>query len=378
MTNAEKRQPILADRFLATPRDANAPLVHPKALDQMRSGIMKAERFVLDVEASERIAQVVMDVPDLLVREHRFARAPYDVTWIEYDAFAYWMTFRNADPKRYDANGEYGDPETADKLVGFLIDHGRINVVSVGKEANSIAMVTPLQYRLHTEWPVADQLEFARRSGCSRLGIDAFLWGSSMDNMPSDQWRLLRDYNAVEFVPTNPKYDMLVERMMKDAGMVNSVRGAVGELRTIIAILLMLNRPSLMRYRNSVPSHRQWLKGKFRPFMSHTTVTVSLDAVAGLRLVGTSNDDPALRRRHRVRGHYCHDQTARDYMRIAGCIHDWQDMDADWHPWPDAPPDEVDHWLCGSCGGKRWWRDAHHRGTAQVGFVAHDGYEVTN
>jgi len=367
----ERRRPTLADRFLAA---KPSPICHPRVNDQIWRGVMHAEKFRFGAEAARRVARVVMEVPDLLVREHRFARAPYDLTWIEFPALEYWTEFRNANPEAYDAAGKWGSPDTADTEVGFLIDHGRINVISRNR-LGADPLLTLLQYRLHTEWPIEDQLEFCRRAGASRVGVDVFLWGSTWEHLNSDERRALRAYNVAEFVPVSAPFR---DKLMADGGMGWCAKGAVGELRTVIAMLLMLNRPSMTEYKHRAPNSRGFIGNKLRPFMSYTTVDVSMDASPRMRLIGSVNDDAGLRRRHPVRGHYCHDQTARDYMRIAGCVHDWRDCHADWTPWQDAPPDDVDHWRCAVCEGKRWWRRDHERGTTEQGLVVHDGYEVTD
>jgi hypothetical protein len=200
------------------------------------------------------------------------------------------------------------------------------------------------------------------------------MWGSSaqkfLDAGEVRLLRVLRDSNMAEWLGD--------ENMLRRSRTVQDfLKGAQGDMRTIIAFLLMLNRPSIVQYRKTLPNWRGFIGNKVRPFMSHTTVNVSLDAVATLRLIGTPSGDAVARRRHEVRGHFCHDKTARDFMRIAGCIHDWHAAHEDWTPWPDAPIEGRRHWICGVCEGKRWRRDAHERGTAEVGFVAHDGYEVT-
>ena len=106
-------------------------------------------------------------------------------------------------------------------------------------------------------------------------------------------------------------------------------------------------------------------------------VTISLDPKPILRLIGTSQGDAVERRWHEVEGHYCHDKTSRDYSRIAGCIHDWQDTDNEWNVLTgDHARSEVKHWLCSSCNGKRWWRNKHERGNPTIGIVKKD-YEVT-
>jgi hypothetical protein len=375
---APKREPLLADRFAYRRFDVHDGIYHPKALAQLQHTVRAAHKFVFDEDAARRVAKVVSEVPDLLVREHRFARAPYDITWIEWPSWAYWQTLRDENPALYDTQGEWGKIDTADHTVGYLIDHGRVNTFAGGTVAHpkGPASMTPLQYRLHTEWPIEDQLEFSRLVGCSRIGLDAAMWGSSYDKLSQDERRILRNYNVIELAPFNRAH-RAYPSLMKDGAMADSLRGAVGDLRTVIAILLMLNRPSISRYVQTLPNSRGWLKGKIVPYMAHTVVSVSLDAAQSLRLVGTPQDDANPRRRHEVRGHFCHDRVAREYMRIAGCLHNWQDCDEQWMPWIEAPMAEVHHWRCASCGGKRWWRADHERGTAVKGFIAHDGYDVS-
>jgi len=374
----DKRQPTLADRFVAKRWPAHERVLLPKAAEQIQRGVRNARKFVLDEEAAERIGNVVAEIPELIVREHQFARAPFDLTWIEWPSFHYWKALKDREPALYEWAGLYGNEDTADYMTGYLIDHGRINVVAGGTMADKEVPpeLTPMQYRLHTEWPMDDQLEFCRRVGMSRRTIDQYLWGSSYGQLSEDERRLLRTYNTAEFVPFNPAHSGFAH-YNANSTMESAARSCVGELRTVIALLLMLNRPSIAMYRNTLPNHRGWMKGKVVPFMSHTTVSVSLDAVRVLRLIGTPAGESVARRRHEVKGHYCHDRTAREYMRIAGCIHEWQPCHDEWTPWPDAPMSDVNHWMCKACGGKRWWRADHERGTAEVGFVAHDGYEVT-
>jgi hypothetical protein len=371
----DKRQALIVDRFIHRRFTAKEQLFHPAAIDQMQRAARKANKFVLDEEAARRVARVVLEVPDLLVREHQFARAPYDITWIEWPSHVYWQTLRDAKPAAYDRLGMWGDRETADHSVGYLIDHGRVNTITSGtvRHPDADVYVSPLQYHLNTEWPLRDQIAFAQMVGTSRLGIAAAMWGSTFDELDREARRLLRDNNVMEMVPLNPKHP--TSHRLRDT-LAASVQGSVGDVRTIIAILLMLNRPSITKYRQ-VQSGRGIVRGKSMAYMSHTVVDVSLDAVQTLRLIGTPSDDRIEKRRHEVRGHYCHDETAREYARIAGCIHQYEPHDANWKPWLNAPADEVNHWVCAQCGGRRWWRKSHIRGSAIEGFVLKDGYNVT-
>lgn len=339
-----------------------------------------ARKFVFDEDACRRIAHVVATIPDLLVREMQFARAPFDLTWIEWPSWHYWMALRDQNPGKFDSQGQWGNTETADYANGFLIDHNRINVITAGTKRNPdlAPQLTAMQYRLNTEWPVDEQLEFARRAGASRLVVDNILWGSTYDLLTPDERRTLRAHNVVEYVPFNPKWPETWTHHMADAGMQLAVRGSVGELRTIIALLLILNRPSLAMYRH-VPSTRRFYRGRVIPYMSHTTVNIPIDPVPTLRLIGTPAGESVLRRWHEVKGHYCHDKTARDFARIAGCLHEFKPTYEDWTPVGDNyPRDQVNHWVCAVCEGKRWWRSAHGRGTAEVGFVNHDAYLISD
>jgi hypothetical protein len=367
---SDKRTPTLADRFMALPPARLGKLYHPAVLDQLRRGIRNAEKFAFDEAAARTLAHVVMEVPELLVREHRFAVAPFPLTWIEFPGFIFWDTLRAANPARYASQGAMGDPATADLALGFLIDHDRVNLVVEGPRQE--LAIHLLQYRLRSEWPLGEQLELARLLGCSRLGLDQLFWGSTWDQIDPDSQRLLRGCTVCEPIPLRPGS----ERMLRDGAFRHIARGAAGELRTLVALLLMLNRPSMTRYSAHLPNSRGFIRARSGVFMRHRTVAIDLDPVPRLRLVGTPGDDPDLRARHRVRGHYCHDKAARDYRRIAGCVHAWQETHADWSLWADAPVGAAEHWLCESCGGKRWWREDHMRGSAALGFVDHD-YAVT-
>lgn len=379
MPAPEKRQPLLIDKFLFS-KGASDPVVPPKTLAQLQATARRAEKFVFDQEASLRVGQVVAQVPELLIKEARFARPPYETMWIEWPSRPYWQQLH---PDR-DADGD------ADDMVGYLFDHNRVHVIVDQTSQASMynppegyliqrgAAVCPFIYDLLTEWPEAEQERFRVGASLTSLELDGFLAGSSMPRLSEEERRVLRSYNAVSFAPANPTYPAY-EQIISPLHRRWAIQGSMGELRTIIALLLMMNRPNLTRYKSVLQNHRTFHHGRSVTYMKHTVVTVDLDPVPRLMLVGSQQDEDAgLRRRHRVRGHYCHDQNARDYMRIAGCMHDWRDCHDDWTPWPEAHPDDPDHWICGACGGKRWWRVAHERGTAQVGFIGHDAYEVTS
>src|SRR5215469_508673 len=377
MKPPNKRGPTLADRVLAKKYSAREKVMHPKTMDQLHRSLIAAHRFVFDEEAARRVAQVVHDIPSLLVREHQFARAPFDITWIEYPSYAYWNYLHDAQPERYTTQGEWANKATADHTVGYLIDHNRINTFVGGtvSQPDLGPTLTSMQYRLSTEWTLDEQIEFSRLVGCSRIMLDMIMWGSTYDVLSDEERRLLRAYNVMEQTPLNPAHHMYRD-LTADGGMGRQARGSVGDMRTVIALLLMLNRPSLTTYKQTLPNTRGFIRGHSVAFLSHTTVTIAIDPVPTLRLVGTPSGDAVPRRRHEVRGHYAHNREARDYAKIAGCIHSFQASHGPprWLPWPDAMPDEPDNWVCAECGGKRWWVPEHERGDESLGFVHHDEY----
>lgn len=383
----ERRRHTLADKFITRKFSDWERAVHPKAIAQLQRSARDARRFILTDEATLRIAEIVDTIPDLLVREQQFARAPYDVTWIEYPSHILWQYMRDQHPDAYKGLGKFGDVDSADHTIGYLIDHERVNIICGGtiERPDQVPNIMPVQYRLHTEWTLAEQIEFRRLTGLhDENNTDAFMWGSTYTNIAPEQRRALAFRHAIDFLPFNPAHHNY-GKFNTDAAWSDAVRGSVGELRNIIAIMLVMNRPSLTKYVHTSTPGRGFFKGKLLPYLSHTTVTIDLDARPTLRLIGTPAGDAIERRRHEVKGHYKHDETARDYARIAGCIHEFQPTQGpedDWAPWQGLPlgmpgePGAPRNWVCASCGGKRWWHKDHGRGSAAKGFVAKDGYDV--
>ena len=357
----------LADRILALP--ANRLHVTETHARSMQSRIRRAEKLVFDTDASTRVGEVLRDIPELLAEQIQFARPPFDQTWIEYNALALWHVIAPlGGDVRYSE-----DDMSYDTKVGLLIEHNRVTVVP--EAADGDIGVLGFIYHLNTEWPLSDQLDFCQKTGLSRAGIDQWLWGSVWNKFRDagrgDYIRSLREICRVEiwFPPG---------RALTPKSLAPAIRGSTGDFKNTIALLLLLNQPSATRYIR-VPAIRGWVGNKPRPFMAHTNVQVSLDAIKHTVLLGQGIGTGELRRRHRVRGHYCHDETARDYMRIAGCIHQWEACDENWEPMGQHSAFVLDpeHWRCVVCGGKRWWRAQHERGDASKGFVDHPTYRVT-
>jgi hypothetical protein len=359
---AKTREPTLADVFLSTrlikelqPNGKEGQRI----FNNVQQKIRMAEKFVLDNEASERVAVTIRDVPELLAEQIQFARPPFDLCWIEYDSQAIYKTL----------SPDGVITENSDKRVGILIDHNRMTIIA--ETINNRTGIMPFRYHLNTEWLLEDQLAFCDQMKISRLGIDFWLWGSVTNKFiaegKDDYLRVLRDTNMVETLLTGELSDSQTDKIMSST---------TGDFKNHIAMLLMINRPSLTQHVR-VPSMRGWIRSKPRPFMAYNAVRMALDPVPIIRKLSEGSGDGDLRRRHRVRGHYCHNDAARKALLRHSCVHDWHPANDKWEPIKPNVGDDVEHWIClSSCGGRRWWREQHERGSAGIGYVDHTQYKV--
>ncbi len=365
---AKTREPTLADLFIAMPYNKmwdDRAYTPPKLLQEIKNTqhhTRLAEKFVFDKEASLKVGTVLRDVPELLAEQIQFARAPFDKCWIEYDCES---IFGLLNPGKTNPMDGYRD-----KRIGILVNHNRITVVS--ETADGLISLLPFIYHLNTEWTVSDQLRFCDAMQVSRLGIDHWLWGAVANKFQkegkNEYLRVLRDTNMVEFLcPEVVGIKWSPDRMMDSC---------VGDFKNHVATLLLLNRPTLTVC-TKVENTRGWIRSKPRPFMAYSAVHMALDPVPVIRKISEGSGESELRRRHRVRGHYCHNDAARKALLHHTCIHQWQPADDRWEAIKSEVGDDVEHWVClSSCGGRRWWREQHERGNAGVGYVDHTKYTV--
>jgi len=394
-TKPVKREPTLFDRFLHSPVEDGQTLVDFKINEQIKQKIRAARRFRLTTEAAHHVGSVISSIPELLFREQQFARAPYDLTWIEFPYDHWFHGLANNEQLRGTATE-----------MGFLVDHGNVYTVAYARDMpRNRPAVIPFVYTLHKPWEMAEQLAFAQRVGTSRLQLDGFLWGATLEQMvqahvadnPPDPTvdgvkeytakvadffrdhpsRSLRNNHTVAFLPFSQHIQRKIERMNE----LNErlLGAAAGDLRNIVALLLLMNRPSLTRYVKDEPHWKTFVNGKSRTYMSHTVVTIDFDPRPALMKIGTALGKTESKRRHEVRGVYCHDEKYRKGT-AAGCIHDWYEhpdyLDDISHLHIDEHGSvQWDNWLCKGCAGHRWWRETHERGDASKGYVVKE-YEV--
>ena len=346
---AEPRAPkldgvSLADRFLAQKWNPANQLVHESVQHHVNSLVRRARRIVFDETASRRVGEIGRSVPDLIAENQEFARAPYEVTWIEVDATA--LVGATAPP-----------PEDipADAKVGWLIEGNSVYTIPMDHRYDANLM--PFLYKLGVDWSLESQLAVSAQLAHSRTNLDAFFWGGAITDIkdPDRNVRALRARNAVEVLPIA---DYMKKRSQEELriGLNSLSMNAAGDLRNILTCLLVLNRPSLVRVVRDQPARRGFIGNKIRPFMSHTVVTIDLEPEPAIRHIGGGDfggGNGAAKRRHEVRGHWCQSSnTARS------CVHEWARIAG-----------KKEQYRCQRCDGKRWWRHEHHRGDASLGFV---------
>lgn len=382
----EKRKPTLADVFIAHQYTTNDPFrfnVNLRIIGELQQKVRKANKFIFDSQASQRMGEVVRDIPDLIIKESRFARAPFDLTWVEFNSSVFWYELYRDRPE-FNSNA---DPEHA-RAIGMLIDGDSAILVAGHSKAETsrgrpnsdsdviAAYVCPLGYQLNTEPNVYDMADKVYPTGMDSQTrfvdrMNHLFWGQTA-------------VAVSEEIVTEASRHFLAKPIMdgfyklQPANVRKILDMCAGDLRDVVTCLLLLNRPAITHYVNDMPKSRGWLRNRMIPYWAHTTVTISIDPKPILKLIGTPGETGITKRRHEVEGHYCHNKTAHEYEDVCGCVHDWIDTDADWIPlaMPYAKSD-VNHWVCKICEGKRWWRNEHWRGDATKGFVIRDRYNVT-
>ena len=156
----------------------------PVIEDMQRKGeCALAQEFVLDEDAATRVAEVVRDIPELLLREADFARAPFPLTWIE---FPHWRFYEAL-------HGVTVDDPGADQTVGYLIDGGKTTVISGGTLGQPGSKTYPgvLQFNLNTAWSGSPDYKIFAAEGGGGTGGPEGAHGSSTSisgAAPSIRW----------------------------------------------------------------------------------------------------------------------------------------------------------------------------------------------
>jgi hypothetical protein len=350
-----KRPPLLVDEVLAG--GIKPDFYTPKFIESMQARLRVAKRFVLDEDAARHLGNVADQAPEAIAYAQEFALRPFDRMYVEFPFAPVWEMVTHTMP----------DKINGDATLGYLYDGPRVYIFTRGYAAGvkkyNVPYVAflPLYYHLNKPFTIPDEQIVCDKLGISRTQLDAFFWGQSINKLDPDAVRLFRAEHSFGMLDGKGKelqpnaLDWHATKIFQRIG----VETSSGDLRNIIAMLLLLNQPSQNVYLTDVAPMRRMLHNKAHTYVSHSVVKLNIDPVPRLKkmLIGAEG---VWRKEHDVRGHFCHNEEARN----AFCDpHDWTEYD-------------VNQWRCLKCAGLRWWRKEHRRGHKEKGKVK-TSYQVT-
>lgn len=352
-----KRLPLLADEFLnLLPADMPKPMA--KRMTMMQNRLRSAKVFVLDRTAAEYAAHFIRDYPEAIAADQEFAIPSFDRMYVEVPFDAFFTALGSPS----------GMPESdADTEVGYLFDGPDVFVLSrarnkVGRQR--LPLCLPITYHRNRPFTAKAEQDMCEMIGTSRIGIDGLFWGASLMKFYET------DHPAARSLRANHSFEWWPEiaSAFRPGEMDHLAKVSAGDLRNIIAITIFLNRTREVRIDDEVPPAQGFIGNKQKPYTKHNVVRLKLDPKPLLaRVYGHTGSKKRL---HDCRGHFCHDKVARASGHHLGALPGTQKHTPDWREYG------VNEWRCLVCGGKRWHRREHKRGTKDVGKIVKH-YEVT-
>lgn len=317
----EKREPLLVDKLLMHRHNWAPPGVNLRTV----------HRFALDDEAGEYVGYLTRTVGEMMLEHHLLARPPYERTWIEMGQEAYWLGLSEIPPAR-----------AADQKVGFLFDGPYVYVAAEASDKALdltgdpfTASWLPLRYSC-VHGPQVENREY--------------MTGVFLGSVPKVSDRLATEISnrwSISYHGPLVQYPAL--RRQLETGM-------AGDLKRAIILMLMLTRPREVLFDTRGVGHARALnRGHARTYLAHHVLSKSLNAPRAVKMLRGAYPSGRHHRRHEVAGHWCQSRKVGK-----GCVHEWE----------PAEFGDVDRWHCRKgCGAKMWWRPAHERGDAALGYV---------
>jgi len=315
-------------------------------VENMRADARVARRFILGDEASLEVGKWTRACEDLLLDNLQFAKPPFPVTYVE-------LSIREM--HRGLMRPVTGPEKDADDRLAFLIRDNHVRTLCSAPNYKTAAgcweywMNTP-ENDIHLTTDTVERNEWVRT---------ALLLGSTVEALRDEAQRLALIYGT-RIRCHMPRSEREIRRWGPNKLIKNIeklVQGAAGEMRTLWAVLLLINQHHHRLNFTHVPRHVSFVPQR-KVFQAHTLVTIPITPEAAIRHTYYPNTR-ASPVGHEVRGHWMHLHLHK------GCVHDWPTI-----------PDNQGHFVCASCRGWRTWRKPHHRGDASKGINLHT-YEVT-
>ena len=332
-----------ADRILRADARQYAPgtdLFDVSHFNKIRQRLGTAKRFVFTPSACKAIADIVCDRPVEIARHVELAKPSYESMWLELPLFGdHWR-----------------DPPLWGEFSGFIIDHDVVQGVNELPASQSehyphgMIHATWDRYHLCASWSRDEQDEFFKSLAINdwrRWVFGNIATTTTWQGVPDEPLRQILDRVSIDLSGSTDQF--LVD--MKERGTVSKVTLGGNVLIPLTAMILLNTPPAI--HEVHVPYTRRFIAGKHRQLREHTRIEINLSTDSVVRYISDQiGQNDARRRRHEVRGHFCHNAVA----RAAACFHSWVQ-------------DDARHWHCAECGGRRWWKDQHDRGDETLGSV---------
>lgn len=367
-TRKIKREPLLIDRIVNGDTRAIDPtgILSKRLALRLRDKMLEAKRFVFDNEASEFVAEVVKDMPEVVVEAEQFAIPPFPLTYIEFPHPPYYKKLMGIDPD-----------DKADHRIGALFDG--INVYVFSQDRTGEVSIQPIKYTLNVHSDSKFPFHFAKaiRSNAKMFKEEHLrkmkeATGEEVDEKLMDEVVIEYVFWGLGFVTLRQrdKDDLLPELLKHGIGYVTGDRWEnipdsvkewlgkegfgyiAGDLKMLLAFLLVLNRTSDSQTVITEGPVRTMMRAKPSTLVSHSRVTFHLNPIPTIRRLVSGGIGTSWRREHDVRGHFCLSERA----RASGCTHEWVETGK-----------RDRQWRCMRCSGLKWWRDSHRRGHVEKG-----------
>jgi hypothetical protein len=311
---------------------------NPHVPTSIRQPLAEARRFVLDDTASAFLADLAHANFGVKAKHSRIIRAmeasrvlarlPHRVCWIEYNprieharTLAAYPEFKNPDGTDHTMD----DVEETTTKSGWLLRQEeetlfRASIFSLQKWDDKIILPVMMPYDF--VWTTDDQpLPYKP----SKEADDNYF--RNMAHLATGIPHY--DTRSIGYTPNERGEDFTLEQKHE------TVLELAGELRRILTLLAAINDIPI-GVKHVTQSHGFVAQGRYRKFLSHSIITLTLPKGRDPQQVARAIIAMARRRAHQVRGHW---------------RRDWRHE------------------------GNRIWVHEHQRGDASLGFVTHD-YKV--
>jgi hypothetical protein len=375
----QRREPTLADKILAQPPSVNA-LYGSDWFTQGQQALRGSKRFVLDAQAARYLGEMIRDNPEVIADAQEFALRPFERMWVEFPFRPFYTAIHGHEPD-----------DQSDTHLGYLYEGPVVRTASYSWNWDMkqwLAGWGQFEYVMHRPMPERELDRMLELLGYDSMGYDAWMWGDTMSHwiglkikgaffrgslkyleQQAGRGESLRHLHSVRFPYDSQK---LADKLgpQHQGSLRRLAEGNAGDMRNVVAVLLYLNRTRELQITKDLGQGGFFMQGrKPHPLLPHSVIGMKLDPKpVFLNLVQSENPEKRLVRLHDVKGHFCHDKASK-----RGCTHGIEQEGDFGELWIEYEPLK---WRCERCGGLRWWRREHSRGSLHKGVVT-QSYAVT-